>query len=46
MDNILNYDTVSLDEEECTLEIIDQTLLPYETKILKLKDLKDIWDAR
>lgn len=45
MDNILNYDTVSLDEEECALEIIDQTLLPYEIKILKLKDLKDIWDA-
>lgn len=45
MDNILNYDTVSLNEEDRVLEIIDQTLLPHETKILKLNDLKDIWDA-
>lgn len=45
MDNILNYDTVTLDEESHALQIIDQTLLPYETKILKLTDIKDIWDA-
>lgn len=45
MDNILNYETVTLDEESNALEIIDQTLLPYETKILKLTDIKDIWDA-
>ena len=45
MNNILDYDTVTLDEESCTLDIIDQTLLPYETRILKLTDIEDIWEA-
>ncbi|MBR4719368.1 MAG: S-methyl-5-thioribose-1-phosphate isomerase [Lachnospiraceae bacterium] len=45
MDNILDYDTVTLDEEDNTLEIIDQTQLPYRTQILKLTETKDIWDA-
>lgn len=44
-DNILNYDTVTLNEEECALEIIDQTLLPYETRVIRLTEIKDIWDA-
>lgn len=45
MNNILDYETVALSGTEPALEIIDQTLLPYETRILKLKDLPDIWEA-
>ena len=45
MDNILNYDTVNLDEELDALVIIDQTRLPNRTEILKLTDAKGIWDA-
>ncbi len=45
MANILDYDTVSLDEEKRALKIIDQTLLPTRTEILKLTDIGDIWDA-
>ncbi|MCR5508284.1 MAG: S-methyl-5-thioribose-1-phosphate isomerase [Lachnospiraceae bacterium] len=45
MQNILDHDTVAFDEQSGTLDIIDQTLLPGETKIIKLKDIKDIWEA-
>ncbi len=44
-DNILNYNTVDFDEEECALLIIDQTKLPNITEILHLTKAKDIWDA-
>lgn len=43
--SILDYATVSLDDENDALVIIDQTLLPNETKILHLKEQKDIWEA-
>ena len=43
--NILDYETVALDEEKKALVIIDQTLLPNETKIIELTEAKQIWDA-
>ena len=43
--SILDYATVSLDDDNSALVIIDQTLLPNETKILHLTEQKDIWDA-
>ena len=42
---ILDYETVALNEEDKTLVIIDQTVLPYETKIIEIKEAQDIWDA-
>ncbi|HAG68463.1 MAG TPA: S-methyl-5-thioribose-1-phosphate isomerase [Lachnospiraceae bacterium] len=45
MSNILDIETVALDEEKKALVIIDQTRLPYETKLLYLTELKEIWDA-
>ena len=45
MENILNYNTVDYDEENNALVIIDQTLLPNKTEILRLSKAKDIWDA-
>ena len=45
MKTIMDYDTVALDEEKKALVIIDQTKLPYSTKILYLTSLKDIWNA-
>ena len=38
-------DTVVLDEATPSLEIIDQTLLPGELKIINLTKQPDIWDA-
>ena len=43
--NILDYETVSLNEENKSLVIIDQTLLPNETKIIELTEAEEIWDA-
>lgn len=43
--SILDYETVSLNEENDTLVIIDQTLLPYETKIIEISEAEDIWSA-
>jgi len=43
--NIMNYETVSLDDAKSELVIIDQTRLPYETKMLHLTTQKEIWDA-
>ena len=43
--NILDYETVALNEENKTLVIIDQTLLPNETKIIEISEAQDIWDA-
>ena len=42
---IMDYETVALDEEKKALVIIDQTKLPYETVLLELTDIKDIWNA-
>lgn len=37
--------SVTLDNVNDTLVILDQTMLPNEKVFLKLKELKDIWDA-
>lgn len=42
---IMDYETVALDEEKKALVIIDQTKLPYETVMLELTDIEDIWNA-
>ena len=45
MSNIMNYDTVALDDENSAVVIIDQTQLPYNTEILHLKTQEEIWNA-
>jgi methylthioribose-1-phosphate isomerase len=40
---VLSFNTISIKEGEC--EIIDQTLLPSEYKIIKIKDYKTMGDA-
>ena len=34
---IMDYDTVSLDDEDSAVVIIDQTLLPGRTELIRLK---------
>ena len=43
--NIMNYETVALDDANSALVIIDQTKLPNEVDTLHLTEQKDIWDA-
>lgn len=43
--NILDYETVDLDQETNELVIIDQTKLPGRTEIIRLNTAKQIWDA-
>lgn len=43
--NIMQYETVALNDEKSALLIIDQTKLPCEVEILHLTELKDIWNA-
>ena len=45
MKNIMEIDTVDLNDEESAVVIIDQTLLPGEVKMLNLKTAKEIYDA-
>ncbi len=47
MDNktILDYETVDIDLEKKELIIIDQTLLPGKTEIIRLGTAKQMWDA-
>ena len=45
MVNALNLDTVLLHEDKKHLVILDQTLLPNETKFLTLDKAEDIWEA-
>lgn len=42
---ILDYDTVSLDEAQNAVIIIDQTLLPGKTELIALRTAQEIWDA-
>lgn len=42
---IMDYDTVSLDEVNNAVVIIDQTKLPTKTELISLKTAKEIWDA-
>ncbi len=43
--SIMDYETVDLDREDNAVVIIDQTLLPGKTEIIKLKTAQEIWDA-
>ena len=43
--NILDIETVDLDIRTDELVIIDQTLLPNRTEILRLSKAEDIWEA-
>ena len=44
-ENIMNYETVSLDDAKSALVIINQTKLPGEVEILSLTEQKDIRNA-
>lgn len=43
--NIMQYESVSLNDEEKSLVILDQTKLPNEINFLHLKTQKEIWNA-
>ena len=43
--NILDIETVDLDLKTDELVIIDQTLLPNRTELIRLSTQKDIWEA-
>ncbi len=43
--NILSYESVSLDDKNNTVVILDQTKLPYDTVIKNLTTQKEIWNA-
>lgn len=43
--NIMEYETVALDDENSALVIIDQTKLPGETELIHLHTGQEIWDA-
>lgn len=43
--NIMDYDTVALDEENGAVVIIDQTRLPGRTELIQLKSAQEIWEA-
>ncbi len=43
--NIMDIDTVTLDEENKALVIIDQTKLPGTIELISLTEAKEIWDA-
>ena len=42
---IMDYDTVSLDDAGNAVVIIDQTLLPGRTELIRLKTAEEIWNA-
>lgn len=43
--NVLEYETVALDEEKHALVIIDQTKLPGSIEMLSLTESREIWEA-
>ncbi len=43
--NIMDYETVELDDNDSSVVIIDQTLLPGKTEIIHLHTAQEIWDA-
>ncbi|WP_029231967.1 S-methyl-5-thioribose-1-phosphate isomerase [Butyrivibrio sp. VCB2006] len=45
MANILDYETVALKDDDDAIEIIDQTLLPGKTEMIRLHTAQEIWDA-
>jgi len=44
-ESILKYEAVELNEEKMAIDIIDQTLLPYETKIISVNDIEAYFRA-
>ena len=45
MQNILEIDTVALDDENDCVRAIDQTLLPGEIRVLSIREEDDMYDA-
>ena len=45
MKSVLEFETVTLDEKENALMIVDQTMLPNKVKVLKLTTQEQIWEA-
>ena len=45
MKSILDYETVALADERDAIVIIEQTLLPGQTKLIDLKTGEEIWNA-
>ena len=43
--NIMEYETVDLDDSDNSVVIIDQTKLPGTTEIIRLHTAQEIWDA-
>lgn len=43
--NIMEYETVDLDDNDSSVVIIDQTRLPGTTEIIRLHTAREIWDA-
>lgn len=43
--NIMEYETVTLDDENDALVILDQTKLPERAELISLHNGKEIWDA-
>jgi len=43
--NIMDYETVELDNNDSSVVIIDQTKLPGTTEIIRLHTAQEIWDA-
>lgn len=43
--NIMDFDTVALDEEADAVVIIDQTLLPGKIELIRLQTAQEMWDA-
>ena len=44
-ENIMNYETVALDDQDHSIVIIDQTLLPGRTELIRLRTAQEIWNA-
>ncbi|MCM1123003.1 MAG: S-methyl-5-thioribose-1-phosphate isomerase [Eubacterium sp.] len=43
--NIMEYETVALDDENSALVILDQTLLPGKAELISLRTGEEIWNA-
>lgn len=43
--NVMEYETVDLDDSDSSVVIIDQTKLPGAIEIIKLRTAQEIWDA-
>ncbi len=43
--NLMDYETVALDDEHSVLVILDQTLLPGRLELISLHTAQEIWDA-